>query len=209
MTSASGLSCIQLTTESRMVDRMRSEPSHYQGRAFYPCMPYAHKYANAMAESGVSVPSNSSCLTRLPRCRHARRKSFAGKDAEGMITLLIDAEMSMFDGMDTPVIFLQNVVVDFLLGMGFTEAFRIFSDYVSTKFKAEPGFITMNMPRLLDALDAVGEIIRSFVLISTKSDFECLAVSTCILMLHNRKFRAIVMSIFASGAILPTRRLVG
>ena len=43
------------------------------------------------------------------------------KDIEGLTTLLIDAEMKMFRGCSTPVIFLQNVVVDLLLGLGFKE----------------------------------------------------------------------------------------
>ncbi len=45
--------------------------------------------------------------------------SLAKKDIEGVTTLLIDAEMKMFQGLKTPVVFLQNVVVDFLLGLGF------------------------------------------------------------------------------------------
>ena len=56
--------------------------------------------------------------------------SMAKKDIEGMTTLLIDAEMKMFQGLRTPVIFLQNVVVDLLLGLGFKDAFRIFADHV-------------------------------------------------------------------------------
>ena len=35
----------------------------------------------------------------------------------GIVTLLIDAEMKMFDGLPTPVIWLQNVVTDLLLGI--------------------------------------------------------------------------------------------
>ena len=203
-----GIRTFMCTTHDRIadvVDRMRSEPSHHQGRAFFTCMPYAHKYANAMAESGV-FGAIKQFLPDGGFLDAAMRggKSFAGKDVEGMITLLIDAEMSMFDGMDTPVIFLQNVVVDFLLGMGFTEAFRIFSDYVSTKFKAEPGFITMNMPRLLDALDAVGvdnPIVCSNI---NKIGFRMSGgIDVYLDALHNRKFRAIAMSIFASGAIPP------
>ena len=56
--------------------------------------------------------------------------SMAKKDIEGVTTLLIDAEMKMFDGLRTPVVFLQNVVVDLLLGLGFKDAFRIFADHV-------------------------------------------------------------------------------
>ena len=83
-------------------------------------------------------------------------KSFAKKDIEGIITLLVDAEIKMFHDLKTPVVFLQNVVVDLLLGMGFIEAFRVFASHVTAKYQAEPAFITMNLPRLLDALDTVG-----------------------------------------------------
>ena len=54
------------------------------------------------------------------------------------------------------MIFLQNVVVDLLLGLGFDEAFPIFADHVASRYGAEPGFITMNLPRLLDVLDHAG-----------------------------------------------------
>jgi len=148
------------TTHDRIVDvadRFRAEPQRYSRQVVYPCMPYAHKYANAMTEAGIFgairqfLPSEG-----LLDAAMRGGKSLANKDIEGIITLLIDAEMKMFRGLNTPVIFLQNVVVDFLLGMGFTEAFRIFADHVSSRYNAEPGFITMNMPRLLVALDAVG-----------------------------------------------------
>ena len=54
------------------------------------------------------------------------------------------------------MIWLQNVLVDLLLGLGFDDAFAIFADHVRKRYAAEPGFITMNMPRLLDTLDRVG-----------------------------------------------------
>ena len=62
----------------------------------------------------------------------------------------------MFQGLRTPVVFLQNVIVDLLLGLGFDEAFRIFADHVRERYGAEPGFITMNLPALLDGLEALG-----------------------------------------------------
>jgi hypothetical protein len=101
--------------------------------------------------------------------------SVARKDIEGLTTLLIDAEMRMFDGLRTPVIFLQNVVVDLLLGLGMGEPFRIFADHVRSRYDAEPGFITMNLPALVGQLDQT--------------------------VLRNGGFRAVAMSVFASGAI--------
>ena len=64
--------------------------------------------------------------------------------------------MKMFDGLRTPVVFLQNVVVDLLFGLGFRDVFRIFAEHVSRRYDAEPGFITMNMPALLPVLEDQG-----------------------------------------------------
>ncbi len=51
-------------------------------------------------------------------------RSLATKDVEGMTTLLIDAEMKMFArAAGRRSIFLQNIVVDLLLGLGFKDAF--------------------------------------------------------------------------------------
>lgn len=203
-----GVKTFMCTTHERIadvVDRVRTDSFRYDGFVFYPCMPYAHKYANAMAESGVFgairqfLPDGGFFDAAMRGGR-----AFASKDVEGVITLLIDAEMAMFDGVDTPVIFLQNVVVDFLLGMGFTEAFRIFADYVSARFDAEPGFITMNMPRLLDALEAVGIDNPIVCTNMNKIGFRMSGgIDSYLNALRTRTFRAIAMSVFASGAIPP------
>jgi hypothetical protein len=203
-----GVTTFMCTTHDRIADvadRIRAEPERYEEYAFYPCMPYAHKYANAMSELGM-LGAIKQFLPDGGFFDAAMRggKSFARKDVEGIITLLIDAEMKMFNGLETPVVFLQNVVVDFLLGMGFTEAFRIFADHVPSKYHAEPAFITMNMPRLLDALDSVG--IENPIVCSNinKIGFRMSGgIDSYIDALNTRKFRAIAMSIFASGAIRP------
>jgi hypothetical protein len=130
--------------------------------------------------------------------------SLAKKDIEGITTLLVDAEMKMFTGLNTPVIFLQNVVVDLLLGLGFKDAFRIFADHVKKRYNAEPGFITMNMPMLLVALESVG--IENPIVCSNinKIGFRmCGGFEAYERALREKKFRAIAMSVFASGAIPP------
>lgn len=201
-----GVTTFMCTTHDRIADvaqRIRAEPERYADQVFIPCMPYAHKYANAMSEAGM-FGAIKQFLPDGGFLDAAMRggKSFARKDVEGIITLLIDAEMKMFHGLKTPVVFLQNVVVDFLLGMGFIDAFRIFADHVSSEYKAEPGFITMNMPRLLDALDTAG--IENPIVCSNinKLGFRMSGgVDSYIDALTNRRFRAVAMSVFASGAI--------
>jgi hypothetical protein len=96
------------------------------------------------------------------------------------------------------------VVVDLLLGLGFNEAFAIFANHVKKRYNAEPGFITMNMPKLLDVLDGLGidnPIVCSNI---NKIGFRMSGgLEAYERALRERKFRAIAMSVFASGAIAP------
>jgi len=204
-----GVRTFMCTTHDRVgeiVEHMRKQPERYAEQVFYPCMPYAHKYANAMTEDGMVgaikrfLPDGG-----LLDAAFKGGMSVAKKDIEGITTLLIDAEMKMFAGMKTPVIFLQNVVVDLLLGLGFDEAFRIFADHVRAKYNAEPGFITMNLPMLLERLAKVG--VKNPVVCSNinKVGFRMSGggVAAYEEALRTHDFEAIAMSVYASGAIPP------
>lgn len=203
-----GVQSFMCTTHDRIAevcDHMRAHPERYKDFKFMPCMPYAHKYANAVTEDGMLgalkrfMPDEGFLNAAL-----RGGMSLATKDIEGITTLLIDAEMKMFAGLNTPVIFLQNVVVDLLLGLGFKDAFRIFAEHVRKRYNAEPGFITMNLPKLLDVLDELG--IENPIVCANinkigfrmSGGFDAYEAA-----LRNRKFRAIAMSVFASGAIPP------
>ena len=201
-----GLTTFMCTTHDRIgeiCDIVRAHPERYADFKFFPCMPYAHKYANAITDDGFLgairrfLPSEG-LLDSVVR----GTKSLAGKDIEGIATLLIDAELKMFAGLSTPVIWMQNVVVDLLLGLGFEEAFQVFADHVRNRYGAEPGFITMNLPLLLDTLDRVGvdnPIVCSNI---NKLGFRMSGgVEAYIDAMETRRFRAVAMSVFASGAI--------
>ena len=139
-----GIKTFMCTTHDRIAqvcDHMRANPARYHDFEFYPCMPYAHKYANAVTEHGM-LGAIKRFLPDEGLLDAAMRggMSLAKKDIEGITTLLIDAEMKMFQGLKTPVIFLQNVVVDLLLGLGFNEAFRIFADHVQDPLRRRARF---------------------------------------------------------------------
>lgn len=203
-----GIRTFMCTTHDRIAEiasHVRAHPARYHDFLFYPCMPYAHKYANAMTDYGM-LGAVKRFLPDEGLLDAAMRggMSLAKKDIEGVTTLLIDAEMKMFQGLKTPVVFLQNVVVDFLLGLGFKEALRIFANHVKARYSAEPGFITMNLPMLLDVLDEVG-IDNPIVCANiNKIGFRmCGGIEAYERALRERRFRAIAMSVFASGAIPP------
>ena len=68
-------------------------------------MPYAHKYANAVTEHGMIealrmfLPQEGAMAAMLKG-----GMALANKDIEAIMQLLIDAEMKMFHGLNTPVV---------------------------------------------------------------------------------------------------------
>ena len=209
---AEGIRTFMCTTHERMqdvCDHFRVNRDRYPGFKFYPCMPYAHKYGNAAAEHGVlgavrSFLPEENALGALLR----GGMSLANKDVEGLATLLIDAEMKMFVGLDTPIVFLQNVATDFLLGLGFDGAFRTFADCVRERYHAEPGFITMNAPLLLQRLDRVGISNPIICTNINKLGFRmCGGMPAYEGLITEGRCRLIAMSVFASGALPPQQAL--
>jgi hypothetical protein len=207
-----GVTTFMCTTHDRIAqvcDRVRASPGRYPDMKFFPCMPYAHKYANAVTDDGFlgairKFLPEEGLLDSIAR----GTSSLARKDIEGVSTLLVDAELKMFAGLSTPVIWMQNVIVDLLSGLGFTDALGIFAEHVRTRYNAEPGFITMNLPRVLDDLERAG--IENPIVCSNmnKLGFRMSGgVEGYLDAMEKRPFRAVAMSVMASGA-LPAREAI-
>jgi hypothetical protein len=201
-----GVGGFMCTTHDRIEEIaqvVRNNPEDWKGFQFYPCMPYAHKYANAVTEHGYIdairrfLPSTG-LLDTLAR----GTKAVLGQDVEAVMKLLVDAEMKPYQDFRPPVIFLQNVVTDLLIGLGFVDAFRIFSDHVRERYGAEAGFITMNLPTLLPMLKDAGienPIVCANVnkaAFRMSGGIEAYREAT-----RQHSARVIAMSVFASGAI--------
>jgi hypothetical protein len=202
---AGGFMCTTHDTIEKIADDVRARPDAWRGFRFYPGMPYAHKYANAVTELGY-FDALRKFLPKEGLVDSVLRgsKAVLGKDIEHVITLLVDAEMKMFRGLETPVIFLQNVVTDLVQGLGFTDAFRIFAEHVRKRYNAEPGFITMNLPKLLPMLKEAG----------VENPIVCANVNKIAFRMSGgiegyreatRAYpaRVIAMSVLASGGIRP------
>ena len=200
-----GINTFMCTTHDRIAqicDFIRASPEKYKGFKIYPCMPYAHKYANAMTELGIQGTIKQYVPGNFFGSMFKGGMAFVSKDYLSIMELLIDAEMKMFRGIDTPVIFLQNVITDLLLGLGMNDILKAYHDYIVRKYNAEPGFITMNMPKLLDSLESVG-ISNPIICTSfNKANFRMsggkeLYEST----IKNRKVRIVAMQVLGGGAI--------
>ena len=191
-----------LFRSAEICDHLRAHPERYRDYRLFPCMPYAHKYANAVTQLGVMDTikkySSGSVIGTLFR----GAVGAIGRDLSDLMKLLVDGEMKAFRGLQTPVLLVQNVVTDLVLGLKLHGLLADFDAYVRKSYGAEAGFITMNLPRLLDALDEVG--VENPIVCSNinKVAFRmCGGKELYERTIRERRFRPIAMSVFASGAI--------
>jgi hypothetical protein len=112
--------------------------------------------------------------------------------------------MKMFKDISTPVIFLQNVLVDMILGLKMNDVFVIYDRYIRERYKAEPGYITMNLPALFDVLASRG--IQNPIICSSinKTGFRMSGGKERYEQyLREKEFRPIAMQVLAGGALKP------
>jgi hypothetical protein len=206
-----GINTFMCTTHDRIgeiTEIMRKNPSRYQDFKIYPSMPYAHKYANAVTELGIVgtmkqyIPGNAFSFA------FKGGTALLGKDFRKFMEMLIDAEMKMFKGIKTPVIFLQNVLVDLILGLGMIEVFHDYIDYIRKKYDAEGGFITMNLPMLYDKLEEIGVTNPIICASINKLGFRMSGgIELYEKYLAEKEMQVVAMQVLAAGAIKPNEAL--
>jgi len=202
-----GVKTFMCTTHDRIAnicEHIRNNPVQYDGFKIYPCMPYAHKYANAVTELGILgtikqyVPGN--VFSTFAKSGIA----YLNNDFIKLMKIFIDAEMKMFKGLQTPVIFIQNVLVDMILGLKMYDFFFEYDNYIREKYHAEPGYITMNLPLLYDTLE----------MLDIKDPIICASINKAGFRMSGgkeinekylleKRFRPIAMQVLAAGALNP------
>jgi hypothetical protein len=190
-------------------DHFRRNPERYAGLNLYPSIPYAHKYANAVAEKGIFATLKDTILADSTFSNVAGMLSKGGsllfeKDMIKVMEMLVDIEMKIFRNLNIKVFFLQNIVTDLMLGFGVQEVFIGFATYLKEKYGIQAGFVTMNMPKLVDFLLDCGieePVVCSainkagYFMNPDKAAYEK--------ALKEKPFRPVAMSILASGAVKP------
>ena len=149
-----GIKSFMFTTHSQLepVLNMMKENPKFDDFKLYPCMPYAHKYAEAMVELGIFetiskfTPGNK-FVTGLKGLNSA-----ITSNPLPMMKLLVDSEMKLLEGMNVKGILLLNIVTDLLLGLEMYDMLKEFSQYTEKKYNVKAGFFTMNHEKLHDVL---------------------------------------------------------
>lgn len=210
-----GVRAIMLNSNQKapaITDYFRQNKAKFGDVAWYPSIPYPHKYANMVAEKGIFgtfnevIMKNSGAFGALKMIGGGAMAAM-NKDGIKMLQLLIDAEMSMFKGLNVKVVFLQNVIADLLLGYDVKIVFQAYCDHVRKNYNAIPGFITVNMPYFVNKLKEWG--LEEVVICSSinKLGFTMNPSKEAYLeVLKNNdpsKYQMMAMSTLASGAIPP------
>ena len=211
-----GIRAVMLNSNERaaeICDQFRAQGSDYADLRWYPSIPYPHKYANLITEVGI-VPAMQSILSSHGSARKGLSALTRGgmallsKDAIQLMRMLVDIEMRMFEGLNVKTVFLQNIVTDLILGLGLKEFFHEYCEHIRKQYRAIPGFITQNMPLLLDALRRwdVSEVVicTSINKIGYLMSPNLAAYTEALAQNRPSTYQIMAMSTLASGA-LPAR----
>src|SRR6267154_886720 len=121
-----GIKGIMLNSNDRagpICDWFRERHRDYGDLNWYPSIPYPHKYANLVTQKGVVAALAEVLVKRntavgLVNLMFKGMSALVGNRETRIMELLVDLEMRPFRGLNVRAIFLQNVVVDLLLGLG-------------------------------------------------------------------------------------------
>ena len=170
---------------------------------FTPSLPYAHKFANAMAENGmVDVVFSNLGQVSKRRILPAVFQTAYG-DFSGLMKLLVEVELLMCKGLPVRGVFLLNIVFDLLLGLNAHKILEKYHRYVLEKLGVTPGFFTLNHPSAVAVLcDQIG-LEKPWLCSNLNSGgFRTNPSKEAVLeSFAAGKSRNIAMSVFASGAL--------
>ncbi|MEX2566540.1 MAG: hypothetical protein WD431_11400 [Cyclobacteriaceae bacterium] len=201
-----GITTFMCTTHDRIgyvCDIVRNNPK-YQDFKIFPCMPYAHKYANAVTELGIMGTVKQFVPGNVFGTFAKGGLAFVKKDFASLAKIMIDAELKMFEGINTPVIWMQNVITDLLLGLGMTDFLVTYYHHIKENHHAEPGFITMNLPLLLDTLEEAGIQNPTICASINKIGFRMSgSIELYEKIIAQKRCNLVAMQVLAAGAIPP------
>lgn len=207
-----GVHAFTFSTHDRVqqiCDHFRANPQKYSDLRLYPVLPYAQKYAHLVNEKGIvgamkQVVMADSTAAQMVSMIARGGAAVLKQDPMQIMKLLIDAEMKMFRDLTVEVVFLQNNVADLLLGFGIKDIFTEFVTHIEQKYNTRAGFMTLNMPRLVDFLLGCGiedPIVCSAI---NKVGFQMNQdIASYEETLKSKPFQALAMSIMAAGAVPP------
>lgn len=202
-----GVKSFMFTTHDKLepvFELIKKNKKEFSDFKLIPCMPYAHKYADAMATQGVVGAVKKYMPRNIFSVGYRTLVAAITKNPAPVMKLLIDTEMRMMKGFDVQNVFLQNIVTDLVIGLGMEDVLAEFSHYTKKAYNADAGFITLNQPMTQSKLISVG-LVNPIICSSINSLGFRMNPSKELVeqSIKERKSTNVAMSVFASGAISP------
>ena len=209
-----GIEGIMLNSNDRakgICDRFRAEPEKYGHLRWYPSIPYPHKYAAMVNDKGMVGAVQEILFAQGTKSAFGKMlkggMAVATLDAVKLMKMLVDQEMEIYHDLDVRVVFLQNIIVDLMLGYDVAEPFVAYCEHIRKKYGAYPGLITQNLPFLRAKLIEWG--IEDVVICASINKIGYLqspgvAEYEAVLAENDGdKYPVMAMSTLASGAVPP------
>ncbi|MEL7687294.1 hypothetical protein AAG596_05395 [Citromicrobium bathyomarinum] len=209
-----GVEGIMLNSNDRakgICDRFRADKAKYGHLKWYPSIPYPHKYAAMVNDKGMVGAAQEMLFAKGAKSALGKMVSggmaVATLDAVKLMKMLVDQEMEIYHDLDLKVVFLQNIIVDLMLGYDVAEPFVAYCQHIRKKYGAYPGLITQNLPFLRRKLIEWG--IEDVVICASINKIGYLmspgvAEYEAVLAENDgSKYPVMAMSTLASGAVPP------
>ena len=189
-------------------DMIRQDPILRDNLHFYVNVPYIIKYVSMVTEMGIFDTMKNVIMSQQGQ----DRIPFLAKSCLNAVTLshmgiferLIDVEVAPFHGLNVKAIFLHNALCDLILGYQMDDVLKGFDSYIRKKYKAIPGYGTLNLPAFTDYLDEVG-VQDSLVMAGFNKMGFLMNPSreACESVIKNSRHTVLAMATLASGRLKP------
>ncbi|MBL4791839.1 hypothetical protein AAG607_02825 [Citromicrobium bathyomarinum] len=209
-----GVEGIMLNSNDRakgICDRFRADKAKYGHLKWYPSIPYPHKYAAMVNDKGMVGAAQEMLFAGGAKSALGKMVSggmaVATLDAVKLMKMLVDQEMEIYHDLDLKVVFLQNIIVDLMLGYDVAEPFVAYCQHIRKKYGAYPGLITQNLPLLRRKLIEWG--IEDVVICASINKIGYLMspgveeYERVLAENNGTKYPVMAMSTLASGAVPP------
>jgi len=137
-----------------LLNYMKEKTDLLEKMEFYPILPYAQGYVAKATEMGMMGALND--VLSSGSMQHKFKILFRGalgivkKDMGKLLQTLIDVELLNIHHVKKRALFLHNVITDLAIGLGMREIIEMFIDQIKNEYKVEPGFVTINFPKLIN-----------------------------------------------------------
>jgi hypothetical protein len=174
----------------------------------YPNIPYLMKYVQRSTQAGIGGMMGDIFSTG-PWHRRAATLARGGwaylrKDFRKMIEVAVELELEPYRKHPVPAVFLHNGLADLALGLGWTEVFHIWDRLIRRKYRAIPGFGTLNQVKMSEALEAAGLAAPLIMAPFNMAGFHMNpSREVCEASLAGGRYTLLAMNVLVSGAADP------